>query len=397
MTEIEFEELRLRHDPGGEAAINSVLSMPDDAGHGPRLQFLHEIDAVDGDAVRPLPTDLPPAVREFFEHVDLPAWLTQWGDVDAAHETAIDLFDEEVVLFVLALLCKALPECYAGAKGAAVLAYTGKLGDANYEDPRVQDTLVRRVVETAVFVRNVNTIENWKGATPRAIRTIRKVRLFHSGVRRMILSRPDPHTGQPWDINDMGYPINQQDTVGTLLAFCLLSMQGAEKMGASISRDQRNAMLLHWAVVGYHLGIEDEVLKSFLTDPEALWQRIKDTQFAPSPQGAALTGALASFMSTHLFIVQHRAHVPVLLMRYLLDKKAANAVNLNALGPAHTTWFYTLIGLILRIGHLLMFMLPVIGPWLIRRLGKDVMELTIEGWAGTRKPQITISDELEAA
>ena len=396
MTEGEWSALRLQHDPTGESAINAILNLTE-GNDGLRLHFLHEIDEVTDEGLPPIPDDFPQVVKDFFNDTATPEWLWEYGHIDEARKIAIETFDEDVVAFVLALLCKSLPECYAGAKGAAVLAFTGQLGDANYADPRVQDTLVRRVVETAVFVRNVNTEKNWEGENHRAVRTIRKVRLFHSGVRRMILNRNDPKTGKPWDIHDMGYPINQQDTIGTLLAFSLLSMRGCEQMGVPLSPEQRRAILLHWAVIGHHLGIDEPLLRAFLKDPDDLWERIRKTQFAKSVQGAALTGALVSFMERHLFVVEHKAHLPVLLMRKLMDKDAAECVNLDALGPAHDTILYEVIGWILYQVHNILLHIPGIGKKVLDMLGAEAMELCIEGWAHSRHPRITLSKELEEA
>ncbi len=396
MTESEWNAMRLRHDPHGEAAINAILNLTE-GDDGARLHFLHEIDSVTDEGLQPIPADFPQVSQDFFEDTATPAWLYEFGDIEAARDLAIETFDEDVVAFVLALLCKSLPECYAGWRGAAVLAFTGKLGEPNYADPRVQDTLVRRVVETAVFVRNVNTRAFWEGENHRAIRTIRKVRLFHAGVRRMILRRNDPHTGKPWDIETMGYPINQQDTLGTLLAFSLLSIRGADQLGVTITPEQRRAILLHWALIGHHLGMEESILRAFLKDPDDLWEWVRRTQFGRSEQGAALTGALVSFMERHLFVVEHKAHLPVLLMRKLMDDDAADAVNLDKLGPAHETIFYKVIGWVLYTVHDLLLRIPRFGKVLLDFLGEEVMELTIEGWAHSRHPRITLSNELEEA
>jgi hypothetical protein len=53
--------------------------------------------------------------------------------------------------------------------------------------------------------------------------------------------------------------------------------------------------------------------------------------------------------------------------------------------------------MVLQWVHQFLFSLPIIGPFLLRKLGESVMEITIEGWAGTRRPQITLSEELERA
>lgn len=393
MTEEEWADLRERDDPVGMDAIRVVFEAGDSPDHG-KLHFLHEIDHCDDDGVCAIPTDLPVEVHDFFNDVATPAWFSEYGNPDAARDRAIDVFDEDMVAFVIALLCKALPECYAGANGAEVLAYTGQLGDPNFEDPRVQDTLVRRVVETAVFVRNVNRKDFWVHGNHRAIRTIRKVRLFHCGVRTLI-ERHDKDGRQKWDFEKLGIPINQMDTVGTLMAFSLLSIRGAKQLGVDVSKSQQDDIMLHWAVIGHHLGIEEKVLRAFLDDPDKLWSMMAKSEFAPSEAGARLTSALAYFLEKHLFVVQHKAHVAVMLMRKLMDPKAAECVYLDRLGPAHDTKFYEILGALLLFLHNILLEIPIVGKWLLDHIGKDAMELTIDGWAHSRKPRVTLSHELE--
>ena len=393
MTDVEWEELRLEEDPDSLAVIKAVM---DSAGGNDmsRLHFLHEVDHVDDDGLKPLPEDLPQAVKDYFNDTSTPDWFAEYGDIEAARRRAIDIFDEDIVAFIIALLCKALPECYAGANGAEVLAYTGQLGEPNYTDPKMRDTLVRRVVETAVFVHNVNHESYWEGANHRAVRTIRKVRLFHSGIRLMI-ERHDAQGIRDWDFDKLGAPINQQDLVSTLMAFSLLSIRGVRRMGVKLSTEDEEALMLHWALVGHHLGIKESILRDFIEDAGALWERTIETQFAPSEAGASLTGALAYFMSTHIFVVEHKAHLPILLMRKMMDPRAQPCVHLDRLGPAYDTKFYESVGWIIHIIHNLLLDIPFLGKWILDKIGDEVMELTIEGWAGSRHPRVTLSKELE--
>jgi hypothetical protein len=242
MTDAEWEALRQRTDQVGMAAFAAISPSEGEGTRVSRLHFLHEIDRLDGEVLVPLPADLPAEVCALFQDTAVPEWLRQYGNSEEIQQQACTVFYDEVVGFVIALLCKSLPEWYAGARGAKVLAYTGALGEPNYDHPQVQDTLVRRVVETAVFLRNMHRHDMWKGPDPVAVRTVHKVRLFHCGVRTMIERRSA--SGQhEWDTNYWGVPINQADMLATNVAFSLQAIRGARKLGANVSPEAERAIL----------------------------------------------------------------------------------------------------------------------------------------------------------
>lgn len=381
---------------GDHLAMSAYASIqpPADSSAGTRLHFLREIDSLDARGVSPLPQDLPPKVRHLFESTQIPDWLRQYGDVERATANACQIFHDDIVAFVIALLCKSLPECYAGRRGAAVLAYTGALGDPNYANPIVQDTLVRRVVETAVFVRNVHRDSLWKGADPVAIRTIHKVRLFHCGIRTMIEQR-NARGVQAWDFDDLGVPINQQDMVATNLAFALQSMKGAAALGVRLSTRDRADILLHWARIGYHLGIEEQLLREFLERPDELWGLVVKEEMRSSEQGHALTAAMNSFLHAKLFHAFHNTHLPEFFMTKLMDSAAQEAVDLRSLPKPNGSATAILLSTFFRVVHRVLLSVPIVGKMLLNFIGSEIVDVTVAAWAGKRNPHITLSRELE--
>jgi len=393
MDEAAWTQWRGQDDPLAMEAFAAISPIHADSPRS-RLHFLHEIDELDGSGLSPIPMDLPQEVRKLFALVQYPEWLRSYGEVEKATANACRIFHEDVVAFVIALLCKSLPECYAGRRGAAVLAYTGALGEPNFDNPVVQDTLVRRVVETAVFVRNVHRHDRWQGTDPVAVRTIHKVRMFHCGVRTMI-ERRHSNGEQFWDYADLGIPINQQDLVATNLAFALQSIRGVRQLGVKLSDQDCSDIMLHWARIGYHLGIEEPLLRDFLENPQQLWDMVVKHEMNPSVQGHTLTRAMDSFLHLKLFHAFHNAHLPELLMKKLMDPVAQQAVSLGELPKPSGGKLVGLIGAVLFVVHSVFLSIPLVGKWLLNLVGAGIVEITVAAWAGERKPNITLSKELE--
>ena len=60
-------------------------------------------------------------------------------------------------------------------------------------------------------------------------RTVRRVRLLHACVRALLLL--GDAAGNPWPTAARGLPINQQDMMGTQLAFTTAAFEGIERLG----------------------------------------------------------------------------------------------------------------------------------------------------------------------
>ncbi|GAB4403348.1 MAG: oxygenase MpaB family protein [Microscillaceae bacterium] len=214
---------------------------------------------------------VPSALLNFYEkELPFPAWA------DAAQmELGAKVFRRyaEGILTMLGFL--SLPYCYAAAHGAQVLIRSQRI----HQDTR------RRLLETAQFVLDVMAPE---GFLPegRARASILKVRLMHATVRHHLLQKND------WPTQEWGLPVNQEDMGGTNGAFSWLSLRGLRKMGYVLTEAESTAFLHRWNVIGYLLGVREELLPD--TAKEAFWldQVIARRQFRKSEAGVQLTQAL---------------------------------------------------------------------------------------------------------
>ncbi len=344
----------------------------------------------------PVPADAPDSVKAYF---DTARALPDWAE-PALIKQGTELFNLHGPMFVLALFCKALPECYAGADGAQVLYSTGRLNEQRGQMKPFQ----RRIAETAQFTIDVMAEGGLTRQDGQGIRTVQKIRLIHASIRHYISARPSWTSVErsargepplPWDVEKLGLPINQEDLVGTLLAFSSVTLDGAAKMGLKLSPQDEEAYYHTWRVVGHILGINEEMLPVDVADARALWAAIDRRQFAASAEGQALTRSLIDFLK---YILRSRffSGLPEALMFLLMGPRIAGFLNVRGF------WHYRvvasllndLLGVVLPVTHLVKSRLSMLN-WLMRKLSHQVMQALITSWNDDKKVQFYIPPGLQ--
>lgn len=270
---------------------------------------------------QPVPEDLPPSLRRFFDDTDA---LPDWADHSRLLEGQA-FFNRCGPQMLLALFCAALPCCYAASKGVKVLHRTGKMGDGRRTSgvptslprrlmrhfqkavdlitgrPRrasfhegLPTNLYRRILETAQMVIDVmapRMDDKPAGLEPggRGIRSAQKVRLMHAAVRRLVAQKG---TWNP----EWGQPINQEDLAGTLLAFSVVTLRALPKLGYTPERWEIESYYHSWRVAGHVMGIDDGLLPAAYEDGERLFDAIARRHFSWSQEGAEMTQALLKLL-----------------------------------------------------------------------------------------------------
>lgn len=206
----------------------------------------------------------------------------------------------------------ALPYCYAAEYGVKVLA----------ETQRLEKDAFRRLIETAKFVVDVLSKDAFE-PEGKAIISSLKVRLMHASVRYRL------QNSKNWDNKKWGIPINQEDLLGTNLAFSIITLRGLKKIGYTVSAEESQSFLHLWKVISYFMGLE-EVL---LTDDgkELFWldKKISERNFNPSVEGKVLTQALLSVLAKQISQKFHPDFTQT-YMRFLLGDKIANMLEVPA-------------------------------------------------------------------
>ena len=209
------------------------------------------------------------AVQQFFtDYNHLPTWANK-----ARMQRGMAFFQQRAKSISLILGCYSLPYCYLGANGAQVLWLT----------ERIKNDTARRLQETGEWLFAVMNPKSWKSSE--ALVRILKIRLIHAASRWFTL-----HTGR-WD-TDWGHPINQEDMVGTNLAFSYIVLRGLRQLGVSLTENEEEDYLHLVNVVGYINGVADELLPLNLREAFLLDRAIARRQFSSSEAGIGLTHAL---------------------------------------------------------------------------------------------------------
>lgn len=255
----------------------------------------------------PIPPQLPPEAKAYFENVGLPSWMDE-----KQVKLAQGLFTRAGWQIATGLFCSSLPQAYAAAKGARVIASTQGM----------TKHVKQRVFETAQFLFDVMD-EGALDPNGRGVRTAQKVRLMHAAVRHMLLTRPNP----AWDSGLLGMPVNQEDLAGTLMTFSVVTLDGLRLLGVPYSPEEGDAWLHTWKVVGHVLGLRDELLPTDLIDAEELMEAIRDRQWAPSEDGRILIRPLVAMMQDY-FPGTALDGFPIALIRTLAGDHCADLLGL---------------------------------------------------------------------
>lgn len=193
-------------------------------------------------------------------------------------KTSQDFFDKEGNLYLSLLGFYSLPYCYAFADGAQVLV----------RSKRITDEVGMRLSETALFLLDCfvpgTFIEENK-----SLLTIAKVRLIHAFSRYFVSKY-----AKDWN-PDWGLPINQEDMIGTNLAFSLLVMRGMEKLNRFPGLETHEAVLHYWKVIGHYLGIDIAYWPETAKESFELEKLIRKRHVRPSEAGNTLIRSLLGF------------------------------------------------------------------------------------------------------
>jgi len=186
---------------------------------------------------------------------------------------ATDFYRENQQNIGLILGLYSLPYCYLGADGAKVLCLSERIKNDTY----------KRLIETGNFLKAVMNYDNWQ--SQRLFAICLKVRLLHATIRYFTLY------SRQWDLA-WGYPINQEDMLGTNLAFSLVVLRGMKKLGYSVDKTYEEAYINIWNVIGYLLGVKQEIMPGNYLEALKIDKQISERQFRQSVEGQELTASL---------------------------------------------------------------------------------------------------------
>ena len=298
-----MDEMRMRTDPLADALIGKLFA---EGKVDSVNQLMRSLVSNDD-----LPSNkLPIEVMEYLVRTRASLPRLDAEKLRRAQEV-FELFGPEVMMI---LGFYSLPAAYAARRGVQVLARTGSL----HRHP------VRRVFETAQMVVDVMSQDGLE-EKGRGVRTTQKVRLVHAAVRHMI------HRDRraPWDTRDLGEPINQEDLAGTLMTFSYVVLEGMRALRIDLTREQQEAWLYAWKLVGRLLGVHERLLPDGMEEARTLTLLIRQRQVEASPEGVAMTAALIEGMGE--LVPRAFERLPASMIHHFLDQDQWQGLNVAEL------------------------------------------------------------------
>ena len=274
----------------------------------------------------------------------VPAWVDFQQIQDAQR-----WFARIVPLHWLVLLCGSLVEGYAFDKIVHVLTQT----------ERLNKDATRRVVETTQMLHRMLTPD---GMQPGGCghRTLMEVRLLHASMRTFIES-----SGR-WQTSQGVRPINQQEMIGTIIAFDYLVVRGVERLGLVLSNRERQAVHHLWRYAGYLLGVDSQLLTTSWQQQQAFTHDYYQHLYNPTASGAVLANSVLTSVAERS---PFHLSLPVLqtISRHLIGDSLANQFGFQSSPSGQMT--LGMIRTFTRCSGVLLRHLPDPALVLIERLG----------------------------
>ena len=314
-TNPEFDQLRNRQDELADQAVKDLIANP---------TWIGVINAWETFPDQ-FPEGFSESVKAFF---DFYTHRIGTGDSSVVQK-AQNYFDQKGDLYLAMLGFYALPYCYAFADGAEVLVRSN----------RIVDQIGERLGETGGFVMELFRPGAFRKAD-RAFLVCAKVRLIHAFSRHFI-----HQYAKDWD-PAFGKPVNQEDMLGTNLAFSFIVLRGLTKMGFAPTEEEQKAVLAYWKWIGDLMGIDTSYWPETSKEAFELDRFIRKRHLKPSAAGQVLINSLVYFYQQTIpdSVLSDRIQ-PIL--SFFLGKEASQALGITFkpfVSGDIIGWMFSLLG-----------------------------------------------------
>jgi hypothetical protein len=293
-----FDQLRQRQDSLADNAVKSLVHSPD------LIPLINSWVAIPAQ----LPAAFPAELISYFEF-----YQERQNSFDPITiERGQHFFEKNGDLYTAMLGFYSLPYCYAFADGAEVLI----------RSKRIIDAIGERLAETGFFVMEIFKPGAFITAKS-AFLVCAKVRLIHAFSRYFILNY-----AKDWN-SDFGKPVNQEDMLGTNIAFSQIVLRGLLKLGIAVSEEEHQKVLAYWKWIGELIGIDVSFWPETSKEAFELDKLIRTRHMRPSEAGQKLTKALLDYYRKTVPDPALASQVEG-IVAFFLGKEASDALNLKS-------------------------------------------------------------------
>jgi len=293
-----LNDLRKQMDPPADQAVLDLMQHP---------EIISQINQWDSIPIK-LPSHYPESLKSLFKDYNILPTYQEQNILNGGQA----FFNERGDIYLAMLGFYSLPYCYAFADGAEVLV----------RSKRIMEESGKRLGETAKFL-----LEIFKpGAFVRfneAFLVCAKIRLIHAFSRYFI-----NHYAKDWK-EEYGKPINQEDLLGTNLAFSLLVLRGMRKIGQSISISETELILAYWKYLGKLMGIQESFWPETAKEAFELEKLIRKRQMKNSLAGEKLIQSLLNYYEENQReeFLKGKSES---LVAFMIGKEASNALKIKS-------------------------------------------------------------------
>jgi hypothetical protein len=237
----------------------------------------------------------PPELVAYFE--DFEDFKFSTRDVEFLEKGAL-FFEKNGPMITFALGVRSLLKQYAHTKAIEVLRLTTLL----------VKHVNRRILETMQFVLDVMSpdwvIKSEKGNFTLnlhhpGLMSIKKLRLVHAMIRYRLRNKMYDLSLGDYNIEELGFPINQEDMVFAVHTFSLEIIEGLRSMKIAVTDEEAENYFECWKIIGRGLGVSRELEPASYADAMDLQNMIYKRHFTlPNSTGPVLSVALMNWFVT---------------------------------------------------------------------------------------------------
>ncbi len=231
-----------------------------------------------------------------------------------------ELFMRCAPLSIASFVLCTLPLTYTPPGSAKVLMHTGRLR---------QDVL-KRLYETATMVQTIMSPGGMQIGHA-GHQAILRVRLLHAMVRQGVLSHGH------WPEAELGQPINQLQLSLTALGFSCVIVRSLDKLGVTISPDERRSYQQLWRYANCLQGVSPSLLPKTESDELRLLDSYMGTVIEPNDDSRTLTHSIFDALAGQapFYLPKGALHA---ISRLLLGRQLSDALAI----PERPLWTLSL-------------------------------------------------------